>query len=140
MTGKISFYCRMLGASRQGFYKYLANKVLTGLIAVWTGSTFDTAKDNLPTGIGLLTMISVNTEIFGIIEGSFVIPVRKAMSLYFFGDGSRILTQKSGDIFKRSPFIQFIFNVNTVIQSKVFLVTGDISAHVSSFYCCQKER
>ena len=26
MTGKISFYCRMLGVSRQGFYKYLANK------------------------------------------------------------------------------------------------------------------
>ena len=25
-TGKISFYCRMLGISRQGFYKYLANK------------------------------------------------------------------------------------------------------------------
>ena len=24
--GKISFYCRMLGVSRQGFYKYLANK------------------------------------------------------------------------------------------------------------------
>ena len=23
---KISFYCRMLGISRQGFYKYLANK------------------------------------------------------------------------------------------------------------------
>ncbi len=26
MTGKISFYCRILGVSRQGFYKYLANK------------------------------------------------------------------------------------------------------------------
>ena len=24
--GKIAFYCRMLGGSRQGFYKYLANK------------------------------------------------------------------------------------------------------------------
>ena len=26
ITGKIPFYCRMLGLSRQGFYKYLANK------------------------------------------------------------------------------------------------------------------
>ena len=26
ITGKISFYCRMLGISRQGFYKYLSNK------------------------------------------------------------------------------------------------------------------
>nr|WP_307761467.1 IS3 family transposase [uncultured Phascolarctobacterium sp.] len=26
ITGKISFYCRMLGISRQDFYKYLANK------------------------------------------------------------------------------------------------------------------
>lgn len=26
ITGKIAFHCRMLGISRQGFYKYLANK------------------------------------------------------------------------------------------------------------------
>ena len=26
ITGKISFYCRMLGISRQGFYKYLVDK------------------------------------------------------------------------------------------------------------------
>lgn len=26
ITGKIAFYCQMLGISRQGFYKYLANK------------------------------------------------------------------------------------------------------------------
>lgn len=26
INGKLSFYCRMLGVSRQGFYKYLAHK------------------------------------------------------------------------------------------------------------------
>ena len=26
ITGKIACYCRMLGISRQGFYKYLGNK------------------------------------------------------------------------------------------------------------------
>ena len=26
ITGKISFYCRMLGISRQGFYKYFTNR------------------------------------------------------------------------------------------------------------------
>ena len=26
IKGKLSFYCRMLGVSRQGFYKYLTNK------------------------------------------------------------------------------------------------------------------
>ena len=26
ITGKIAFYCRMPGISRQGFYKYFANK------------------------------------------------------------------------------------------------------------------
>ena len=26
IKGKLSFYCRMLGVSRQGFYKYLAIK------------------------------------------------------------------------------------------------------------------
>ena len=26
IKGKLSFYCRMLGVSRQGFYKHLAHK------------------------------------------------------------------------------------------------------------------
>ena len=26
IKGKISFYCRVLGVSRQGFYQYLTNK------------------------------------------------------------------------------------------------------------------
>ena len=33
IKGKLSFYCRMLGVSRQGFYKYLAIKDLTDYAA-----------------------------------------------------------------------------------------------------------
>lgn len=59
-------------------------KILTGLIAGWTGCTFHTAKDDLPTGIGLLTVVTMNTEVLRIIKGAFVIPVRHAMSLNLF--------------------------------------------------------
>lgn len=33
--GKISFYCRMLKVTRQGFYKYLATKTIHGNISSW---------------------------------------------------------------------------------------------------------
>ena len=32
IKGKLSFYCRMLGVSRQGFYKYLLIKIAPGNI------------------------------------------------------------------------------------------------------------
>ena len=110
--------------------------VVTG----WTGSTFNAAKDHLSAGIGLPAVIPVNTEVFGIIESTLVIPVRKAVRFDFLGDGSRILAQKLSDIFKRRTFVQFIFNVNTIFESEMFLVSGYIFTHGSSFYCCQKER
>ena len=34
IKGKLSFYCRMLGVSRQGFYKYLAIKDPLGNIRI----------------------------------------------------------------------------------------------------------
>ena len=66
-------------------------KVLTGLIAGRTGCTLYAAKYDLATGIGLFTMITMNTEISVVVKAAFVIPVRHTMSLYFFGYGSWIL-------------------------------------------------
>ena len=56
-------------------YAALFFKVPAGLVAGRTGCTFDPAQDNLSAGVGLLTVIAVDTEVFGIIESPFVIPV-----------------------------------------------------------------
>ena len=59
-------------------------EVDAGLITGRAGSAFDSAQDNLSAGVGLLTVIAVDTEVFCIIEGPFVVPVRKAVSPDFF--------------------------------------------------------
>ena len=61
-------------------YAALFFKVSAGLITGGAGSAFDPAQDNLSAGVGLLTVIAVDTEVFGIIEDPFVVPVRKAVS------------------------------------------------------------
>ena len=104
-------------------------EVLTGLIAGGTGSAFDTAEDDLTTGIGLFTVITMDTEVLGIIKGALVIPVRETVSLYLFGNSSRILAQEPSDILKRSTFIQLIFDVDTVFEGKMFLVARYIFTH-----------
>lgn len=58
-------------------------KVLASLIAGRTGSAFDTTQDDFATGIGFLTMIAMDTEIFGIIKSSFVVPGEETMGSYF---------------------------------------------------------
>ena len=40
------------------------------LVAGRAGSTLDTAKKDFPTGIGLFTMVAVDTKVFGIIKGT----------------------------------------------------------------------
>ena len=54
-------------------------KVRAGLVAGRTGSTLDTAKEDFPAGICLFAMIAVDTKVFGIIKGTFVIPVRQTV-------------------------------------------------------------
>ena len=56
-------------------YAALFFKVSAGLVAGRAGCAFDSAQDNFAAGISLLTVIAVNTEVLGIIESPFVIPV-----------------------------------------------------------------
>ena len=56
-------------------YAALFFKVSAGLAAGRAGCAFDSAQDNFAAGISLLTVIAVNTEVLGIIESPFVIPV-----------------------------------------------------------------
>lgn len=59
-------------------------EILTSLITSRTGSTLNATKNNLSAGIGLLTMIAVDTEIFRIAESTLVIPVGETVCPYFF--------------------------------------------------------
>ena len=77
----------------------------------------------------LLTVIPVNTEILGIIKGSFVIPVGQAMSPNFLRYSGGILTQETCNVFKRCSFVQFVFNVDTVFKGKMFLIAWYIFTH-----------
>lgn len=116
-------------------------KVFAGLVTGRAGSTFHPAEDDLATGVGLLTVITVDTEVMGIVESAFVVPVGESVCLNFFRDSGRILTEEACDILKGSSFTQFVFNVNTILKGKMFLVAGYKFTHNgSSFYCCQKER
>ena len=56
-------------------YAALFLKVSASLVAGRTGCAFDPAQDNLSTGVRLLAVIAVNTEVFGVIESPFVIPI-----------------------------------------------------------------
>ena len=56
-------------------YAALFFKVSAGLVAGRAGCAFDSAQDNLSAGISLLAVIAVNTEVFGVIESPFVIPI-----------------------------------------------------------------
>ena len=104
-------------------------KILAGLVTSWTGSTFDTAENELATGISFLTVIPVDAEVLCIIKGSFMIPVGQAVCPDFLGYGGGILTQETSNVLKGSPFVQFVFNVDTVFKGKMLLITGNVFTH-----------
>ena len=92
-------------------------KIGTGLVAGRTGSTLDTTEKDFATGIGLFAVIAVDTKVFGVIKGPFVIPVGQAVRFHLFGDGSGILTEEACDILKGSAFGKLVLDVDTIIQS-----------------------
>ena len=58
-------------------------KIPAGLVTGRTGSAFDAAQDDFATGIGFLTMIAMDTEVFGVIKSPFVVPVGETVGPYF---------------------------------------------------------
>ena len=110
-------------------------EIPTGLIACWTGSTFNTTKKYVLTAflIGITKELFIMPETFAPIvtivkrpmsvERYFfvvlnVLPVqhaiRKAVSTYFFGYGSWVFAKECCNVFKRGSFCQFIFDINSV--------------------------
>ena len=59
-------------------------EILTGLVAGWTGGTFDTAENDLATGIDFFAMISVDAKVMCIVKTAFVIPVAEPVQPDFF--------------------------------------------------------
>ena len=60
------------------------NEVRTSLIAGWTSGTFDTAENDLATGIDFFAMISVDAKVMCIVKTAFVIPVAEPVQPDFF--------------------------------------------------------
>lgn len=60
------------------------------LVAGGAGSTFHTTENNFSTDIFLFAMASMNAEVMGIVESTFMPPIRKLTGFDLFGDGSWI--------------------------------------------------
>ena len=59
------------------------NEIGAGLVTGWTGGTFDAAEYDFSAYICFSAVISVNAEVAGVKEGSFVIPITYTMELHF---------------------------------------------------------
>lgn len=59
-------------------------KVLAGLITCRTWGTFNATEKDFSTGIGLLTMVTMNAKVLCVIKSTFVIPIWKSMRTDFF--------------------------------------------------------
>lgn len=81
------------------------DKVRTGLVAGGTGSAFHITEDDFTAYIGLPAAVTVDTEVMGVIESAFMIPVTKTVSPDFFGDGGRVFTQILSGLFERKPLV-----------------------------------
>ena len=93
-----------------------------------------TVADLLATAIGLFAVIPMDTEVLYIVKSTLMIPVRQAVCLDFFRNGSGIFTQVFGNVLEGTAFVQRVLNVYTVFKGKMFLVTGNIFAHKISSY------
>lgn len=76
-------------------------KVRTGLVAGGAGSAFHLTEDELTTHICFSAVITVDTEVVGIIKSAFMIPVAEAVGSDFLGDSSGIFAEISGGLLKR---------------------------------------
>ena len=73
-------------------------KIGACLVTGGAGSAFDTTENDLATGIGFSAVITVDTEVLGIVKSTLMILVRKTMCFHFFRDGSRIFAQVFGNV------------------------------------------
>lgn len=97
-------------------------KAFADLIALMTGSTLLVTEKKLFTDIGPFAAKAVNTEVIRVGKTALVPCVGAAVKPHFLGDGGRIFTKELGDILERETLIKGFLDVESVFQSKVFLV------------------
>ena len=79
----------------------------------------------------------MDTEVFCVIKGALMIPVRNPVSFDLLRDSGRVLSQIPCDILEAEAFVERILDVNAVFKNQVFLVSGNQFTHSSSsIYCC----
>jgi len=61
-----------------------SHKAGVGLVTGRAGGAFDATQDDLATGISFLTVITVDTEVVGMIERAFIIPVTESVQSDLF--------------------------------------------------------
>ena len=69
-------------------------KISACLVTGWTGGALDPAKDDLATDICFSTVISVDAEVMGIVEGALVIPVAEPVLFDLFRNGRGIFAEE----------------------------------------------
>ena len=80
-------------------------KVRTGLVTGRTGSALYITEDDLTAYVSLPAAVTVDTEVMGIVESAFMIPVTEPVSPDLFGDGGRVFAQVLGDLFEGKPLV-----------------------------------
>lgn len=98
-------------------------KAFVDLIAPMTGSTLPVTKKKLFADVGEFAAKTVNTEVIRVGKTALVPCVSAAVKPHFLGDGGRIFAKELGDILERKSFIKRFLDVESVFQSKVFLIT-----------------
>ena len=86
------------------------------------------------------TMKPMNTEVFCIVKKAIMeMRIMNPVCFNFFRDCRRILAQEPGNLLKGTLLIERRFDIEPVIESQMFLVSGYKVTHRISFHCCQKE-
>ena len=99
-------------------------------VAFMAGPALGIADDELATGIGLFTAEPLGAEVLRIVEETFSgMILGKSVLLDFFGDGGGVFAQVTSDVFKRRSRVKAVFNVKTVFDCKVFVVSWNVFAH-----------
>ena len=115
-------------------------EIRTSLVTGRTGSAFHPAQFNLVAGVRFFTMKPMNTEVFCIVKKAIMeMWIMNPVCFNFFRDCRRILAQEPGNLLKGTLLIERRFDIEPVIESQMFLVSGYKVTHRISFHCCQKE-
>lgn len=88
------------------------------------------AKEYLPAGIGLIAVIPFGAEVLGVKEKAFTgIMHSEPVFPDFFGNGRRIFTEISCDVFEGRTRIETVFDVKAIFNCEMFMISRDIFAH-----------